>query len=87
MTIGRDNRDSREIYHVARELHGLRDLSGYVMQKVKLTMHVVKRPERPAHRVCVEITAPNGLNDRRQTESDRKLVLAQLARLGVCREF
>lgn len=45
------------------------------------------QPHRKAHNVAVQITAPNGLNDKSKTEDDRKRVLEQLIRLGVLSEF
>ena len=46
-----------------------------------------KQPHRKAHNVAVQITSPNGLNDKSKTEDDRKRVLEQLVRIGVLREF
>jgi hypothetical protein len=37
--------------------------------------------------VAVQVTAPNGFNDRSKTEDDRKLVMAQLEKLGMVVKF
>jgi hypothetical protein len=87
MTICRDRRDDRNIYEVARQDYRNPDLSGYVPAQLKLAMRIGKQPHRKAHNVAVQITAPNGLNDRSKTEDDRKLVMAQLEKLGLARRF
>ncbi|MGC1955315.1 MAG: hypothetical protein WA970_22600 [Gammaproteobacteria bacterium] len=87
ITVSRDRRDLRNLYQVAYEDHGLSDLTGYKLSQVKLVLRMSQQPYRKAHNVAVQITAPNGLNDRSKTEDDRKRVLAQLARLGILREF
>lgn len=87
LTVGRDRRDARSIYQVAYEDYGLGDLAGYVLSQVKLVFRIGPQPHRRAHNVAVQITAPNGLNDRSKTEDDRERVMAQLARLGVLHEF
>lgn len=43
-------------------------------------LRVAGQPHRKAHNVVVQITPPNGLNDKRKTEDDRKRVFEQLAR-------
>ena len=48
---------------------------------------MAKQQHRKAHNVAVQITSPNGLNDKSKTEDDRKRVLEQLVRIGVLREF
>ena len=48
---------------------------------------MAKQKDRRAHNIVVQITAPNGLNDKSKTEDDRKRVLEQLIRLGVLSEF
>ena len=63
------------------------DLSQYALVQVKLVMRMAAQPHRKAHNVAVQITAPNGLNDKSKTEDDRKRVLEQLIRLGVLSEF
>ncbi len=87
LMIGRDRRDARHIYQIAYEDYGLDDLTGYSLSQVKLVFRMGKQPHRKAHNVTVQITSPNGLNDRSKAEDDRKRVVKQLARLGVLREF
>lgn len=87
LTVCRDRRDNREIYQVAYDDYGLDDLTGYVMSHVKLVMGMSKQPYRKAHNVVVQITTPNGLNDKSKSADDGKRVIAQLIELGVLREF
>jgi hypothetical protein len=87
LLIGRDRRDTRSIYQIAYDDYGLDDLSGYVLAQVKLVFRMAKQAHRKAHNVAVQITAPNGLNDKSKTEDDRKRVLEQLTRIGVLHEF
>lgn len=87
MEITRDRRDGRNIYQVAYEDYNAEDLSQYALVQVKLVMRMAKQPHRKAHNVAVQITAPNGLNDKSKTEDDRKRVLEQLIRIGVLSEF
>jgi hypothetical protein len=87
MLIGKDRRDARNIYQVAYDDYGVDDLTGYTLVQVKLVFRMAKQPHRKAHNVAVQITAPNGLNDKSKTEDDRKRVLEQLTRIGVLREF
>ena len=87
MLIGRDRRDARNIYQLAYDDYGIDDLSGYALAQVKLVFRMAKQPHRKAHNVAVQISAPNGLNDKSKTEDDRKRVLEQLVRIGVLREF
>ena len=87
LVIGRDRRDTRDIYEVAYDDYGIDDLTGYVLSQVKLVFRMAKQPHRKAHNVAVQITSPNGLNDKSKTEDDRKRVIEQLARLGVLCEF
>ena len=87
MEITRDRRDGRTIYQVAYEDYSAEDLSQYALVQVKLVMRMAAQPHRKAHNVAVQITAPNGLNDKSKTEDDRKRVLEQLIRLGVLSEF
>ncbi|MDP3651161.1 MAG: hypothetical protein Q8R67_05690 [Rhodoferax sp.] len=87
LVIGRDRRDNRHIYQVAYDDYGLDDLTGYTLSQVKLVFRMGKQPHRKAHNVAVQITSPNGLNDKSKTEDDRKRVIEQLARLGVLCEF
>ncbi|WP_045758579.1 hypothetical protein [Xanthomonas albilineans] len=86
LLIGRDRRDTRNIYEVANDDYGIDDLTRYHVTQVKLVFRMAKQPHRKAHNLAVQITAPNGLNDKSKTEDDRKRVLQQLARIGVLRE-
>ena len=87
LLIGRDRRDARNIYQLAYDDYGIDDLSGYALAQVKLVFRMAKQQHRKAHNVAVQITSPNGLNDKSKTEDDRKRVLEQLVRIGVLREF
>ncbi len=87
MEITRDRRDGRTIYQVAYEDYSAEDLSQFALVQVKLVMRMAKQLHRKAHNVAVQITAPNGLNDKSKTEDDRKRVLEQLIRVGVLSEF
>ena len=87
MLIGKDRRDTRQIYQVAYDDYGIDDLTEYTLAQVKLVFRMAKQPHRKAHNVAVQITSPNGLNDKSKTEDDRKRVLEQLTRIGVLREF
>ena len=87
MEITRDRRDGRSIYQVAYDDYGADDLSQYSIVQVKLVMRMAKQPHRKAHNVAVQITAPNGLNDKSRTEDDRKRVLEQLIKMGVLSQF
>jgi hypothetical protein len=87
MEISRDRRDGRHIYQVAYDDYGIDDLSGYSIVQVKLAMRISGQLHRRAHNVAVQITAPNGLNDKSRTEDDRKRVLEQLTRIGVLTQF
>lgn len=87
MTIQPDRRDDRNIYEVARQDYRNPDLTAYVPVQVKLVVRMAKQRHRKAHNVVVQITAPNGFNDRSKTEDDRKLVMAQLEKLGMVVKF
>lgn len=87
LLIFRDRRDARNIYQVAYEDYNIDDLTAYTLAQVKLVVRMAAQPHRKAHNVSVQITAPNGLNDKSRTEDDRKRVLEQLSRIGVLREF
>ena len=87
MTIQPDRRDDRNIYEVARQDYRNPDLSVYVPAQIKLVMRMAKQRHRKAHKVAVQVTAPNGFNDRSKTEDDRKLVMAQLEKLGMGVKF
>ena len=87
MQITRDRRDGRNIYQVAYEDYCAEDLSQYALVQVKLVMRMSKTPHRKAHKVAVQITAPNGLNDKSRTDDDRKRVQEQLIKIGVLSQF
>jgi len=87
MQITRDRRDGRNIYQVAYEDYSAEDLSQYALVQVKLVMKMSKTQHRKAHNVAVQITAPNGLNDKSRTEDDRKRVLEQLIKIGILSQF
>ena len=87
MQITRDRRDTRNIYQIACEDFGDKDLSQYALVQVKLVMKMSKTQHRKAHNVAVQITAPNGLNDKSRTDEDRKRVQEQLIKIGVLSQF
>ena len=87
MQITRERRDTRNIYQIACEDFGDKDLSQYALVQVKLVMKMSKTQHRKAHNVAVQITAPNGLNDKSRTDEDRKRVQEQLIKIGVLSQF
>ena len=87
MQITRDRRDTRNIYQIACEDFGDKDLSQYALVQVKLVMKMSKTQHRKAHNVAVQITAPNGLNDKSRTDEDSKRVQEQLIKIGVLSQF
>ena len=87
MAVQRDKFDDRNIYAVARHEFKVKDLSQFDMVQVTLSIRIATQPDRKAHNIVVQLTAPQGLNDRSKTEEDRKLVMAQLGRLGILQEF
>lgn len=87
MQITRDRCDTRNIYQIACEDFGDKDLSQYALVQVKLVMKMSKTQHRKAHNVAVQITAPNGLNDKSRTDEDRKRVQEQLIKIGVLSQF
>lgn len=87
LLITRDRRDHRSIYEVAYDDYGIDDLTGYTLSQVKLLLKIAQQPYRKAHSVTVQITAPNGFNDKSKSEDDRRRVLDQLKQLDVLREF
>lgn len=87
LMIRRHRFEERNIYVVAREVHSLPDLTEYVVQQVKLTVHIAKTLHRKAHKVSVQLTAPNGFSDGRLTKDDSELVFAQLMRLDCARQY
>ena len=87
LVIRRHRFEERDIYATAREVHGIDDLTGYVVQQVRLSMRIAKTPFRKAHNVSVQITAPNGFNDQSKTDQDANLIFAQLMRLDCARRY
>ncbi len=87
LAVIRDRYDDRDIYEVARSEFKVDDLSQFDIAQVTLKMRIARQRHRRAHDISVQITAPHGLNDKMKTEDDRKLVMAQLARLGILIEF
>ena len=85
--VGKDRRDARDIYAYARDVYHISDLTGHVLSAVKLVFRMARQPHRRTHNVSFQITMPNGLTDSRITDIDRRLIMAQLARLGVVSEF
>lgn len=87
LVIRRHRFEERDIYATAREVHGIDDLSGYVVQQVRLSMRIARTSFRKAHNVSVQITAPNGFNDQSKTDVDANLIFAQLMRLDCARSY
>ena len=87
LVIRRHRFEERDIYATAREVHGIDDLTGYVVQQVRLSMRIAKTPFRKAHNVSVQITAPNGFNDQSKTDQDANLIFTQLMRLDCARRY
>ncbi len=87
LVIRRHRFEERDIYATASEVHGLDDLTDYVIHQVRLTMRIAKTLHRKAHNVSSQITAPNGFNDRRLTKDDSETVVAQLIRLDCARQY
>jgi len=87
LAVMRDRYDDRDIYQVARDEFKVHDLSQFDIAQVTLKMRIARQQHRKAHDISVQITAPHGLNDKMKTEDDRKLVMAQLVRLGILIEF
>ncbi len=87
LAVMRDRYDDRDIYQVARDEFKVDDLSQFDIAQVTLKMRITRQRHRKAHDISVQITAPHGLNDKMKTEDDRKLVMAQLVRLGILIEF
>ena len=87
MEITRDRQDRRTLYEIAYDDYGIDDWKAFQIMHVKLLFQIAAQAHRKAHCVSVQIRAPNGLNDNSKTAEERKLVLAQLGRLGVMKEF
>jgi hypothetical protein len=79
--------EDRDFYTVCSNVHGFDDLSDYAVLQVKLAMRIAKTTLRKAHSVAVQITTPNGFNNRSMTKADTELVFAQLMRLGCARQY
>lgn len=79
--------EDRDIYTIAKQDNKLDDLTEYEILQVKLSIKIGKTSFRRAHRVAVEITAPNGFSDRSKTEKDAELVYAQLERIGCAWQY
>lgn len=87
LLIKRDRFEDRSIYDVATHVHKIGDLTDYLIKQTKLTIRIAKTPYRKAHDVSVQITAPNGFNDRKLTKADSELVIAQLMKLGCAHQY
>lgn len=87
LLIRRHRFEERDIYLVARQAHSLPDLTDYIVKQVKLTVSIAKTLHRKAHKVTVQITAPNGFSDSRLTKDDSELVFTQLMRLDCARQY
>lgn len=87
MAIIRDRYDERNIYQIAREDFQDPDLSQLGIAQISLKMRIAKQRHRKAHDITVQITPPDGLNDKMKAEDDRKLVMEQLRRLGILIEI
>lgn len=87
LAVMRDRYDDRNIYQAAREDLKVHDLSQFDIAQVTLKMRIAKHRHRKAHDITVQITPPEGLNDKMKAEDDRKLVMAQLRRLGILIEI
>jgi hypothetical protein len=85
--IRRHRYEERDIYQIAREDYHLADLTGYEIAQVRLTVRISRTSRRRAHSVSVEITSPNGLNDRSKTQEESDLIFQQLVRLDCAREY
>jgi hypothetical protein len=87
LLIKRDRFEDRSIYDVATQVYKIGDLNNYLIKQTKLTIRIAKTPYRKAHDVSVQITAPNGFNDRKLTKADSELVIAQLMKLDCARQY
>jgi len=87
LVIRRHRYEERDIYATASQVHGMDDLTDYVVQQVRLSMRIAKTAYRKAHNVSVQITAPNGFNDQSKTDADAALIFEQLVRLDCARQY
>lgn len=87
LVIRRHRFEERDIYATASQVHGIDDLTDYVVQQVRLSMRIAKTAFRKAHNVSVQITSPNGFNDQSKTDADAHLIFSQLMRLDCARQY
>jgi hypothetical protein len=85
--IKRDRFEDRSIYDVAGQVYQIGDLTNYVIKQTKIAIRIAKTLHRKAHNVSVQITAPNGFNDRNLSKADSELVFAQLMKLDCARQY
>lgn len=87
LVIKRHRFEERDIYEVAKQIHRIHDLSGYVVSQVKLGVRIAKTSKRSAHSVSVQVSIPNGFADESKTKSDSALILQQLLAVGCATQF
>lgn len=87
LVIKRHRYEERDIYEVARQIHRIADLSGYVVSQVKLGVRIAKTTKRSAHSVSVQVSIPNGFADESKTKTDSALILQQLLAVGCATQF
>jgi hypothetical protein len=87
LVIKRHRFEERDIYEVAKQIHRINDLSGYVVSQVKLGVRIARTSKRSAHSVSVQVSIPNGFADESKTKSDSALILQQLLAVGCATQF
>ncbi len=87
LVIKRHRFEDRDIYEVAKQIHRIQDLSGYVVAQVKLGVRIAKTIQRSAHSVSVQVSIPNGFADESKTKNDSALILQQLLEIGCATQF
>lgn len=87
LIIKRHRYEERDIYEVARQIHRIPDLSGYVVSQVKLGVRIARSSKRSAHSVSVQVSIPNGFSDESKTKTDSTLILQQLLAVGCATQF
>ena len=87
LVIKRHRYEERDIYEVARQIHRIPDLSGYVVSQVKLGVRIARTSNRSAHSVSVQVSIPNGFSDESKTKTDSTLILQQLLAVGCATQF
>lgn len=87
LVIKRHRYEERDIYEVARQIHRIPDLSGYVVSQVKLGVRIARTSKRSAHSVSVQVSIPNGFSDESKTKTDSTLILQQLLAVGCATQF